>query len=94
MPWGEDSAPKAPQLRAVDKEAQRAQLAAQLAENEEALEIEETARQRRPRTTTCGESTKQGFSPTNEQMLCSPSFGSVPSFSVSSTSSYDFSCVP
>ena len=28
-------------------------------------------------------------------MLCSPSFGSAPSFSVSSTSSsYDFSCVP
>lgn len=41
MPWGEDSAPKAPQLRAVDKEAQRAQLAAQLAENKEALEIED-----------------------------------------------------
>ena len=41
MPWGEDSAPKAPQLRAVDKEAQRAQLAAQLAVNEEALEIED-----------------------------------------------------
>ena len=40
--WGEeDSAPSAPQLRAVDKAAQAAQLAAQLAENEDALEIED-----------------------------------------------------
>ena len=40
--WDDDeSAPSAPQLRAVDKAAQAAQLAAQLAENEEALEVED-----------------------------------------------------